>query len=437
MRAPSADEPRESLVLLVSSCRFAEAIAVGMLVPILPVFLSDLSTPGADRVSAWIHERLPWLERWAPSIVSHTDESRTALLFFLTGMAMAASQVFAGRLSDRLDARKPFILVGMLGGAICSSIFATLDTFQGLLATRVAQGLCLGLTFPPMMAIVARHSPPGRGGRTLGLYTTVRLAGFALGPVVGGAVASIGGHRSAFFASALLLLVSVGLVGWLVPDPREHARDGLAPRPPRPPVPWVFRLLGGCIFVMMIGISAIISLFPAYRSELGATEWDLGLVFGAFIATRSLLQWPAGWLGDRFDKKRVLVIALAAFAPIVALQAYADSIAELVALRAGLGVASAAISASVAGISAERSLPGNRARVMGLNTMSFSLGTSLGPLFTGLIPDREVAFAIPAGISLLWVAVIAIALEGDRALRQLASRGSTPVDPSAQSTAPA
>jgi len=430
-------ERSERLVLLISLCRFAEALAVGMLVPILPIFLGELTAPGIDRITDWIRREAPGLARSVPNLVAPDESGLTAILFFLTGISMSISQIFAGRLSDRIDARKAFILIGMAGGAVCSACFAGLESYSGLLLTRVMQGLFLGLTFPPMMAIVARHTAPGRGGRVLGMYTTVRLLGFALGPLAGGVIADLGGPRSVFFGSAALLLVSVALVGWLVPDPREGPKRTRAERAARPGVPWVFRHLGVCIFLMMVGISAVISLFPAYKEELGATPSQLGIIFSAFIGTRSLLQWPAGWIGDRFDKKIVLVGSLAALAPLIWLQGLADSVGSIIAVRAGLGAVSAAISSSVSGISAERSVPGNRARVMGINTLCFSLGTAIGPLLTGFIPDRSAAFALPAIVTAAWAGIIAAVLPGDRRARESQSPASAPVAPNPQSTTPA
>ena len=435
---PPDEDTRESIVLLISFCRFAEAIAVGMLVPILPTFLASLPADGSERWSRGLESSAPWLTDWFPALVQPTAESRTALLFFLAGMAMSASQMVAGRLSDRFDRRKIFIVGGMLGGAIGSAAFAWSDNYSDLLTTRLLQTACLGLTFPPMMAIVARHSSPGRGGRMLGLYSTIRLLGFSLGPLIGGLFANYGGYEATFLGSAILLLISIGLVTWLVPDPREGtlSRDE---RRERPPVPWMFRLLGTSSFLMMVGISAIISLFPAYQEEFGATEFQLSIVFTAFIGTRCLFQYASGWIGDRFDKKRLLLGALAALGPLIALQGMVTSLTQLIVLRAGIGIMSAAMSASIGGISAERSVPGNRARVMGINTMCFTLGVSIGPLLTGFIPDRATAFLIPGVAAWVWVVVIALAIPSDRNFQRRGQSmpSNTPVVPSPQRMTPA
>ena len=95
-----------------------------------------------------------------------------------------------------------------------------------------------------------------------------------------------------------------------------------------------------------------------------------------------------------------------------------ENLTSLTWIRAGLGVVSAAISTSVGGISAERSQPGNRARMMGLNTMSFSLGTAVGPSLTGFIDTQAVAFAIPAAAGGLLFLTLGLLLPSDSKFQQ-------------------
>ena len=164
---------------------------------------------------------------------------------------------------------------------------------------------------------------------------------------------------------------------------------------------------------------------PYYKREFGATQSELGLIFTAFLGTRCVFQYPLGWLGDRFDKKRVLLVALLFFVPLVAAQGYATSIAQIIWLRVGLGVVCAALTASIAGIAAERSRPGNRARVMGINTSSFSLGVAVGPLLGGFLTGGgpAPAFLWPAGGSALMLLVVLFFVPGDRPWRRLTTNG--------------
>ena len=190
----------ERIIIVVAFCRFAEAIAVGMILPILPLFLQELSNP---TFSVWSPEEL------------------TAILFSATGFAMAGIQVLSMLVSDIFDRRKPLILVGMIGATMCAASFTVLTEFRQLFTARVLQGICIGLTFPPMMAIIAYHSPPGKGGRVIGAYSTIRLFGFACGPFLGGELAERFNVRTALGISAVLLFTSVIAVLLWVPDHKE------------------------------------------------------------------------------------------------------------------------------------------------------------------------------------------------------------------------
>ena len=411
---PQERNPRT--IWLLASCRFSEAAAMGMLIPTLPLFLGTLTSPAANQVGESLATRFPWLAEMLPGLATASQEARTAFLFSITGLAMACIQIFAGRFSDRYDIRKPLIVAGMALGACCSFCLPLLDSYWQLVLLRILQGSFLGLTFPPMMAIVARNAPEESGGKVLGLYSTIRLLGFGLGPVIGGLIGDASGYDQVFLVSGSLLMVSVLLVSVKIDDPKEFksAEDRARPLPPIQPI---FRLLGAVIFVMMMGISTVISLFPFYEREFGSTQSELGTMFAIFIATRCLFQYPCGWAGDRYDKKRMLLLGLLLFIPLVVLQSDATNLSQLTMIRMGLGAVSAMMSTAVGGICAERSSPGNRARMMGINTLCFSLGTAVGPSLTGFIDSQQIAFMIPAGAALVLFGALLMLLPSDRQAR--------------------
>src|SRR5258707_1118980 len=46
---------------------------------------------------------------------------------------------------------------------------------------------------------------------------------------------------------------------------------------------------------------------PTIRKELALTETQMGWVFSAFTITYALFEIPAGWMGDRFGPRSVLM----------------------------------------------------------------------------------------------------------------------------------
>ncbi len=417
------------MVYVLSACRFTEAIALGMLIPILPIFLKSLDAVSFDEFTIGLMTLVMGLFPDAPAslsfaqfgipIAAHssfwTDEQLTAVLYSTTGFTMAAAQLFSGRLTDVFDRRKPIIIFGMAGGVLSTVYFLILTSYSELLSARIIQGIFFALTFPPLMAIVAYHAPKNSGGRTMGLYATFRLLGFGLGPIVGGMVTAQWGRDVAFATIVILLALSLMLVSFLVPDyPKGDRPKKANGKHILQPTAAQFYILGAVIFLMMVGISSIISFFPTYYDRFNCTEAELSWVFSAFIITRCILQYPCGLLGDHADKKRVLIISLIAYIPLVALQGNVSALWHLILLRLGLGAVSAGISASVTGMAAERASQGNRGRVMGLNTLSFSLGIAIGPL-AAFVPSP---FIIAALGGLLAIALVTIIIPSDAQHRE-------------------
>ncbi len=94
---------------------------------------------------------------------------------------------------------------------------------------------------------------------------------------------------------------------------------------------------------VVIGVDAtVLSLaLPNLAIDLHASTSQLQWVVDAYLLFLGALMLPAGLLGDRFGRKRLLVGALALFAVGSLACAYATSAAQLIAARALLGLAAA------------------------------------------------------------------------------------------------
>lgn len=96
-------------------------------------------------------------------------------------------------------------------------------------------------------------------------------------------------------------------------------------------------------FVEMVDNTLLSIALPTIGRDLGSTTTELQWVTGAYALTFGGLMLTAGSLADRFGRRRVLLIGLAAFG-IMSLGAwFVESSGELIALRAALGLAAAAM----------------------------------------------------------------------------------------------
>ncbi|HMY27168.1 MAG TPA: MFS transporter, partial [Solirubrobacterales bacterium] len=122
-------------------------------------------------------------------------------------LPLAALMVLGGRLGDIFGLRKIFLV-----GAV---IFATASAFAGfaqdvpwMIASRAIQGAGAALMMPTAVAIVSATFPREEKGKALGLLAGFAAFAAALGPVIGGGLASID-WRLVFLVNTPLAIITV------------------------------------------------------------------------------------------------------------------------------------------------------------------------------------------------------------------------------------
>lgn len=77
---------------------------------------------------------------------------------------------------------------------------------------------------------------------------------------------------------------------------------------------------------------------PYMSDDLHLSKTSSGVLLGAFFWTYALMQFPAGWLVDRFGARRMLAFAVAAWSVVTMLVGAATGFLVLIMLRLLLGV---------------------------------------------------------------------------------------------------
>ncbi|MBA3426045.1 MAG: MFS transporter, partial [Rubrobacter sp.] len=130
-------------------------------------------------------------------------------------VASVLSGIVAGPLTDRYG-RKPLMLVALAGSSVSFFGFALVDGMVGYLAVSAAHGLLGWSVFEASRnAMVADVTPSGMRSRAYGLVRVGGNVGWALGPMVAGAVsAAAGGSGTVYprlFVGTAILTALVGL----------------------------------------------------------------------------------------------------------------------------------------------------------------------------------------------------------------------------------
>ena len=128
---------------------------------------------------------------------------------------------------------------------------------------------------------------------------------------------------------------------------------------------------------------------PTLSVELGATNRQLQWIVDAYLLVFTGLLLAAGGLGDRFGRRRLLIIGLAIFGATSAYSAFAGSANELIFGRALMGIGAAAIfPATLAIITSMFTVPKERAAAIGIWSAVSGMGVAAGPVAGGWLLEH-------------------------------------------------
>lgn len=193
-----------------------------------------------------------------------------------------------------------------------------------------------------------------------------------------------------------------------------------------PVVPGLPALVVAALTGTMAMMAFVAVVGPVVRL-LGLAEWHAGLSVTAAGVLWMLSARRWGVLSDRIGRKRVLLIALAAYVLIyVAMAVFVDaalarppalwlSVTVLVGTRALVGLFYAAVPPTAAAMVADGAAPGQRAAAMAKLGSANALGMVVGPAAAGWIAFHQLSLTlyVAALLPLLSLAVIAWRLPAD------------------------
>src|SRR2546428_3252182 len=134
-------------------------------------------------------------------------------------------------------------------------------------------------------------------------------------------------------------------------------------------------------FVVRIGFSA---LLPSIIGELHLSYTRAGLLASAFFYAYVLMQLPAGLLGDRFGRRRILVVGLVGGALAAGLTGLAGSFVALFVARALTGAFQGTLFSNDRAIIATVTPPDRIGLGQGVSFSGPGLGLTFGLVIGGL-----------------------------------------------------
>jgi MFS family permease len=147
---------------------------------------------------------------------------------FIAGAALeAALAPIAGRYSDRVGRRAPFV-IGLAVCAVAMTAIAVAEVLGVVLAGLILTSLGGGICFTPVLTMLSEMAESSRlhQGYAAGLSNMAWAAGQVVGGVAGGGVASLAGNAVPSFAIVILLLATISYAFRVLAPPAVRTAQG-------------------------------------------------------------------------------------------------------------------------------------------------------------------------------------------------------------------
>lgn len=377
----------KSKLAIVGLMLFTIFIGFGIIIPVLPQLVSDVSADAAN---------------W------HTG----AMLAIYSLMSFILSPVW-GRLSESIG-RRPVIMIGVLGFSLSFLLFGLSgDSLVLMYASRVLGGLFSGAVVSCIVAYVADITTEEERTKGMAVVGMSIGLGFTFGPGFGGFLSDISHHTPFFAAAGLSFVVFIAALLKLeesLPPERRASRSNAA-KPSR----WTaFQGPLKALYVLAFFVTFSLAILESTLQLYGMDKYDvtpkqIGLMFFFCGLAGALIQ--GGVVRRRVKKGQEgayialgLVISAAGFFLLLT----ADSWGLATVYLCIFGIGNSLIKPCVTSLITQKTTVG-QGIASGLSSSMDSLGRIVGPLLgagllaiTGWLP-----FVVSGALSLAALGLLA------------------------------
>ena len=139
------------------------------------------------------------------------------------------------------------------------------------------------------------------------------------------------------------------------------------------------------MFMNIMDITIVNVALPSIGRQFRVSEAALDSVAVGYLVSLAVFIPAAGWMGDRFGSKRVLLFAIAMFTGASALCGVAGSLSELVFFRVLQGVGGGMLTPVGMAMLFRTFPPEERVRAASILTLPTAVAPALGPVLGGLL----------------------------------------------------
>lgn len=284
-------------------------------------------------------------------------------------------------------------LIGIIGHSRAFAVFAAAGTI-GILAhmlwlnpyawsvMRILTGMCIAGCFTVLEAWLQAKTTNETRGRNMGIYRVVDFVGGICGQLF------IAVLEPATYAAYNILaiiccasLLPLALTRVTPPETSRHLRL-------RPLLGYqVSPMAAAGVLMAGVTVSSFRMVGPLYGQAAGLTTGEIGAFLGLFVLGGALSQYPAGWISDRYDRRKVMFAfaAVSIAASLIVIPAAGLGAESLLAASVIFGMVTFPIY-SIAAAHANDQVTSNQIVELNASLLSyFAIGAIISPVIVSLL----------------------------------------------------
>lgn len=355
--------------VIVTVCALVFFIYIGILVPIVPLFVEGPLGAGEFGIGL------------------------TIATFAITAVA---ARPFLGRIADRYG-RRVLMVVGAGGAALAGMASGQVDEFWQLLVMRGITGVGEAAVFVGAATLIADLSPADRRAEGASYFSVAVYGGIGIGPIIGEWALDDTEFGRAFFIAGLFALLSA-LLALAAPDRvatvesgvDDHADlvvladAGTVPGTGRRRLIHPAAVMPGIVLASGVAAFATFSAFvPDYARDVGlATSGGLFAVYS--LVSLLVRVFGATW-PDRLGPRRTVTIAQVNVLIALLILATIPTVAALWVAAVFIGFGMALNYPSLFALVVNKVNDRERASAISSFTMFFEIGSAIGGLAIGAL----------------------------------------------------
>lgn len=326
-------------------------------------------------------------------------------LLTLNGVMGIAATFIAGPVVDRFGRKGP-MLISLLANSLIMLAFSLVDTLGAWAVLIAVMGALNPLYGVGSNAMIADLVEPDRRAGAYSLLRMIANLGVAIGPAVGGFVASVSymlAFRIAAGANLLFALLILFFVRETAPQRQPQSDQQPKPTPQKQDAGGYGQVLRNRTFVAFcsayvlasMAYSLMMVLLSIYAKEnFAMPEQRFGLIMSANAFIVVLFQFSVTSVTKRHRPFPVLAIGSAFYALGVGSVAWGSGFPSFLLSMVIVTIGEMILIPTATTLTADLAPPDLRGRYMSVYSMTWSIGFAIGPVIGGYLNDTIAPSAI-------------------------------------------